>query len=189
MSVFRCRVRRAGANHQRAAQSRARRRSGTSEVGGRGVEHGVDRREWNSTRFGLNGLRNVTDYGRALYLAAEVGYPGGSCRIAVSRCCRNLRRMTVQQGLCSASRASECECQEHRCVSRLASICSGGTKEGLHLMTYCTASAPPRPASRTFAAIATMLVALAGMTVLCVPLTVAVSLAVGSCLLYTSRCV
>ena len=47
-------------------------------------------------------------------------------------------------------------------------------------MTYCTASAPPRPASRTFAAIATMLVALARMTVLCVPLTVAVSLAVGS---------
>jgi invasion protein IalB len=47
-------------------------------------------------------------------------------------------------------------------------------------MTYCTASAPPRPASRTFAAIATTLAALAKITVLCVPLTVAVSLAIGS---------
>ncbi|MGA2818351.1 MAG: hypothetical protein ABSE67_19075 [Xanthobacteraceae bacterium] len=47
-------------------------------------------------------------------------------------------------------------------------------------MTYCTASARPTPASRTFAAIATTLAALAKITVLCVPLTVAVSLAIGS---------
>ncbi len=47
-------------------------------------------------------------------------------------------------------------------------------------MIYCTASAPPRPASRTLAAMATTVAAFARMTALCVPLGVAVGLAFGS---------
>ncbi len=47
-------------------------------------------------------------------------------------------------------------------------------------MTFRTASAPPRPASRTLAAMATTVAAFARMTALCVPLGVAVGLAFGS---------
>jgi len=37
---------------------------------------------------------NVTEYGPVLYLAIKVGYPDHSRRVAVSRCCRILRRRT-----------------------------------------------------------------------------------------------
>src|SRR5579883_149861 len=65
-----------------------------------------------------------------LYRRGQVGYGAASGRSVVSRCCRNLRRMTAPPGR-----------------SRV-----GGTNKGLQLMTYSTASAPGRRPSRTLAA-------------------------------------
>jgi invasion protein IalB len=59
-------------------------------------------------------------------------------------------------------------------------VAAAARNEGLHLMSYCTASAMPRPANRTFAAIAATLAVSAKIIALCAPLTLAVALAASS---------
>src|ERR1700677_928495 len=110
----------------------------------------------------------------------------GNCAIGPgrgSRCCRNLRRLTVAQG--PARRGNECRvCPTSlHCTRQLtrqidkAQFAGGSTKKELHLMIYSLASASARPASRTLAAIGKTL----GQTaILTVALAAALSRATGS---------
>jgi invasion protein IalB len=122
---------------------------------------------------------NVTEYRLALYLGVKVGYPGTQPDRghAVAAICVE----GPDGGPRGALRAGECQEAQAQIDQRGF---AAAHYEGLNLMTYCTASAAPRPASRTVAAITATPAAFAKTFIktfaLCAALTAVTALTAGS---------
>ena len=132
---------------RRGGEARNRERStqnGAGSQGDTGVADGVHRREWNSRdskrrmgecstaiplRLSAGGDRPTASYHRgrsARFIRPAKWAISGSRRRVVSRCCRNLRRMTVQWGTTRLAGAakSPVDTRSTRHPSQIRSICA-----------------------------------------------------------------
>src|SRR5580692_3212136 len=128
------------------------------------------RRRRSSSAIRRRLILTVTEYAAPLYLVIKVSYRDGSCRVAVSRCCRILRRWTGVGGCVRTSRAGKCQQADAQIGG--TSICSG-TLRGIDRMTYWTAPAAWGPATRMAAAMTATPAAFVKTLALCASLTAA----------------
>src|ERR1700761_8886165 len=119
----------------------------------------------------------VTEYAAPLYLVIKVSYRDASYWVAVSRCCRILRRRTGGGGCVRTSHAGKCQQADAQIDG--TSICSG-TLRGIDRMTYWTAPATSGPATRMAAAVTATPAGFVKALALCVSLTAAGALVLGT---------
>src|SRR4029079_7763268 len=128
----------------------------------------MERCRGSSPRLGAGRPLTVTEYAAVLYLGGKVGYrralAASRCHAVAAFCAEG----PMQGGRVRTSRAGKCQQAETQVDG--TSICSG-TLRGIDRMTYWTAPAASRPATRMAAAMTATPAGFVKTLALCVSLT------------------